>query len=144
MSSFRIVRKENKIIVKIIEDPNLPSDILTFSKEYQSILEAQFLKTGTKPVLVILFDLRNVTLNVWNPKLALCLRVVEYFTAIADISGDTVIATSSLFPAGNTFMVNVIQQVLDTIPGHIPTFVSSEIDACKTFLKDMEKRGRIP
>jgi hypothetical protein len=144
--SYTISRLANKVIVKILADPSVPSDIDGFSNEYRSLLYAQQEAQGdNQPTLVVLYDLRNVTLSFWKPKLALCKRVVAFFSEMADVSEHTVIATSSLLsPKGNVFMVAAIQKVVAAIPGHtIPTFVSSDVHACKAFLKNMEETGRV-
>lgn len=137
---INIAKRKHKVVIRFVGDPIEAGRerLDEFKDAYTDMLARELEKSSSTkasgPRLVILFDLRHFKVNILDPKqLAVVKELTTFFIKLRPVSEQIVeICAAAL---GSSAVAGVVQSALDINPGAIPSFVDTDIERCKAFLK---------
>ena len=130
MSSFSVKRVENKVILKVNQDPGCAGDLVPFIQEYEKLLKTLNHK---KERVVLLMDLRALKLSASNPKFDIIDLLNRLFTGLKPISEKTLLGTALIM--SSRFVSDAIETAIAANPGSVPFRCVTSVNQGKEFLK---------
>jgi len=129
-ANFSLAQKGNKLIVKTLTDVTDPDDLKEFFNAYSEIVKKH---SDKKNKLLVLLDIRSLTINFMNPKLQVLKSITEFFNGLKPFSDISVAAVSIIL--ANEKLAQIIRGTFELYPSKVPTTVSPDLQHCKEFLK---------
>lgn len=112
-----------------------------FTKIYTKMLKKAIAESptgGAAPYLLVLFDLRQFTVNLLNPEeLNAVTTLTNFFIGLRPMSESVVLACAAIIPSPT--LAKVIDGALQVKPGKIPVKLSAKPETCKSFLTAARK-----
>jgi hypothetical protein len=131
MVNFSLAHRDLKVIIKTLVDVNGPVELEPFLKAYQELVRKH---DATEGKLLVLFDIRSLTINLLNPKITVLKALTDFFLKLTPFSEANVAGVAIML--SNERLSNVISSALTLYPSKVPTITSTDLHACKIFLKN--------
>ena len=131
---FQIIRSKDKIIVKVVEDPQVPADIVDFISEYKELLINEHKKKLNTPSLTVMFDLRILSVSLFQPKIAMIKILCSFFNSI-QVTSEHVVKAAAVILSNQDMLISTITKMVQINPGKVPFCIRASIEECKSFLK---------
>jgi hypothetical protein len=125
-----------KVIAKSLIDSDDPKDYQEFFKSYEQLVKSHTPKTIDEKLLV-LFDIKSVTVSLFKPKLRVLSALTEFFLSLTKFSIDNVSGVGIMLSNDN--VIKLIQNGLRMFPSKVDVFISKDLEECKNFLKNCKK-----
>jgi hypothetical protein len=125
--------KDDKIMVKMLRNPSDLAELQSYLSIHKQMLEEVKLPQSR----LLLFDIRALVLDVYALTVYIP-TVILHFVAMRKLS-DLKLSGCSVC-VGSEKAANIIQEAINANPGKVPTLISQDFEACKTFLASCRKK----
>jgi hypothetical protein len=124
---FHLARKENKVIVRVIQVPAKISDpaVVAFKKEYKAILFSQ-------ENLLCLFDVRLLSFS-WS-SITFATNLAFFFAEIKSVS-ETHVKKAAIVMTDKK-VAGIINNLMKLDPGTVPFIITDNMLEAKNFLSE--------
>ena len=129
-SSFSLAKKGNKVIFKTLVDVKYPGELRNFFEAYSDVVKNH---DERKTKLIVLLDIRSLTITLLNPKLLVLKSITDFFNQLKPFSEVSVAAVAVML--GNEKLAQIIRSTFELYPSKVKTTVSPDLNHCKQFLK---------
>lgn len=136
---INIAMKGNRVVAKFTGTASKldKSVIDEFTKRYESIVNDRYARITSEPKtekLLILFDLRNFTIDITDRKqLSAVKTITNFFISIRPMSEPSIQACAGVVQS--RAVASVISKAMLIVPGEIKQLVTTDVDKAKAFLK---------
>jgi thiamine phosphate synthase YjbQ (UPF0047 family) len=128
--NFSLAHRDLKVIIKTLVDISSPAELEPVLKAYKDLVQKH---TVTKGKLLVLFDIRSLSITILNPKVTVLKALTDFFLKLTPFSESHVARVAIML--SNDRLASVIRSALTLYPSKVPTTTSTDLEACKTFLK---------
>ncbi len=132
--SIDVQKIEDRVVVKILKNPESLEELNKFLELHSKILNE------TKILLLVLFDVRELKFDFIATTVYLPI-VVSHFIRMRQIS-DAKLMGCSVCVSNAYNASSIIQKIVDSNPGKVPTFINEDEKKCKQFLTGCRKTNK--
>ena len=125
-----------KVIAKSLIDSDNTEDYKDFFQAYENLVKNHKPKNRSEKLLV-LFDIQSVTVSLFKPKIQVLKALTEFFLSLTKFSIQNVSGVAIMM--SNENLSNMISNGLQMFPSEVDVFLNTDLNECKTFLKNCKK-----
>lgn len=134
IDNFSLAQKKNKLIFKTLTDVKDPAELIDFFQTYSNIVKKH---SDKRDKLIVLLDIRSLTITLMNPKLQVLKSITDFFNKLKPFSEESVVAIAVMI--SNEKLAQIIRSTFNLYPSKVSTTVSPDLHHCKRFLKQYSK-----